>query len=90
MSKVEVTTIRIKIDNKSIELTMEQAKKLKDALNEMFVTHVHYEYVNRPFWYWGPYVPSSFVGTSLGTGTIVNPNIPYVLTSSNTVELNVC
>lgn len=38
VKEVKVSKIVLKIGDKSIELTLDEAKKLKDSLNELFPT----------------------------------------------------
>lgn len=56
--KAEISKIVIDVDKKKIELTKEQAKKMKEVLDELFgVTvehhhHDHHPYRSYPYWHW--------------------------------------
>lgn len=57
--KIEVTGLNLKLGDKKITLTVEQAKKLKQALDEIFgkkevIREIPCPYPVRPYtpWYW--------------------------------------
>ena len=61
MKDVKIESVNLKIGKKEISLTTEEAKKLLDALQELFkkevVTivkeeHHHHGYPWRPYWEW--------------------------------------
>jgi hypothetical protein len=61
-NKVEIKTVNIKVGKKELSLTVEECKKLKSLLDELFgkeivkeVTEIHHTYPYR--WYWD-YMPA--------------------------------
>ena len=82
-TRAEISKIILKINRKEIELTPEEAKKLKDALNELYEVkeehhyHSYPVYPSRPYWYWN----EPYIYCSSGTGA----KLEY-LENSNTVK----
>ena len=64
MKEVEIKGLLLKIGKKEITLTVEEAKKLHETLQEMFKTkviketireeHHYHDYPYYPIWYWIP------------------------------------
>lgn len=48
---VEITTVKLQLGKREIELTITQAKKLKAALDEMFGKEIVRE-IHHGWWYW--------------------------------------
>lgn len=47
-STIEITTIKVKLADKEIELTLDDAKKLREVLNDLFAVKIEKEYVPAP------------------------------------------
>jgi hypothetical protein len=78
MSKVQISKICLNIDGRKIEMTMKQAKKLSEVLNDTFGNN---EVVFRDRWYTSPYpvnVPSVWPGATCTGDT------PYQLGTTTT------
>lgn len=68
--KIEVTTLKISIGNRELELSVEDAKKLHAALSELFSTKVKHEH-HYDGWRW-PYTSPVITYTAgTATGTVV-------------------
>lgn len=84
-SVIEKLTLRL--GGKQIELTVEEAKKLHAALNEMFERkviveerHVHNDY---PRWTWGyPWTTITYTPTTIPNST-PDPKLPYTVWCSS-------
>ena len=69
MKEVKIETIKIKIGKREVELTIEEAKKMKELLNDLFgkeivkeITkeeHHYHDYYSRPY-YWTNTVRPSY------------------------------
>lgn len=57
MKEIKIDSISLKIGTREINLSIEECKKLHDALSELFKTRIEY----RDRWYWNhityPYAP---------------------------------
>lgn len=89
--KTEVISIKLRIKGKEIDLSLEDAKELKDALNKVFAEPVTIkEYVPytpyipyEPYKPYEPYIqPYPWWGTGSGTGD----KLPYIYCSPNTTS----
>jgi len=73
----EVKKIVLNIDGKEISLTIEQAKKLKDILSELFGKEIIKEVIREnyptPIWIY-PNIPSTTNPIFYGTGTYSSNN----------------
>jgi len=91
MSDIEISKVVIKIGDKESELTLEQARDLKDALIDLLgekdkVVHVPYPYPvypepyvwRRPYWT-VTYSDHTVTGTSQGGGWTGNTQVTYSL-----------
>jgi len=87
---MKIKNIELEIGRKTINLTVEQAKELRDILNETFpedttVVHEHHNYerpYRAPYQYWG--TPFWYTGTANidGVGMITGNNITLTATSN--------
>ena len=70
LDKIEITTIKLQLGKKEIELTVAEARKLRDQLSELFgkeiVREVHYR--NGYKWYWEDPYRISYVSLGGGAG----------------------
>ncbi len=65
---IKIESIKIKLDEKDLELTPQEAKELRDKLNEMFGSAP----IQIPVWIENPYTPASpFYYTWIGTGSAI-------------------
>ena len=97
MSKeMEIKKIVLKLNDKEVSLTIDEAKKLKELLSELFGKDIikevvkeehHYHDHYRPYWYYNePYWSSNTVLWSSNTSSLANA-VNYASTSG-TLTLN--
>ncbi len=89
VQKTEVVSIKLRIKGKEIDLTLEDAKELRDALNKVFAEPVK-EYVpytpHIPYIPYEPYIkpsPSPYYWWVTGTGG-TSQKLPEIYCSPNT------
>jgi hypothetical protein len=91
VQKTEVVSIKLRIKGKEIDLSLEEAKELKDELNKVFAEPVkeyvpYYPYYPTYPW-WGIYPPSDVITPeitwTIGTGDVPQ-KLPYIYCSPNT------
>lgn len=92
-TKVEIQKINLKIDDIKISLTMEQAKKLNETLQDLFgskIVHEHH-YDQYKYW-WSPTIITSvsagIAASEMSRGTTIKADIPYTLTATNSLDIN--
>ncbi len=86
---IEITRIKLRLDGKIVELTVAQAKKLKNSLDELFgkeiVREVHHHgwhwYYNTPYIYISPNTSSTDYSTPITRTTTLDT------TAANCLEL---
>lgn len=90
VQKTEVVSIKLRIKGKEIDLTLEDAKELKDALNRVFAEPVTIkEYVPyTPYIPYEPYKPyEPWIQPYWGDGTgNAPPKLPEIWCSPNTTS----
>lgn len=62
-----IKELKLQLGEKEISLTVEEAKKLKEALDELFVKEIIEVRPFYPYWYWQPLTPY-WVTWQQGTG----------------------
>ena len=93
---MEIKKIVLKLNDKEVSLTIEEAKKLKELLGELFGKDIikeivkeehHYHDNYRPYWYYSPYwAGNGTVYCSTNTATLANA-VNYTA-NSGTLTLN--
>jgi len=75
--KIEVTSINFTLGRKEVSLTMDEAKKLKLLLDEMFGKEVVHHYDNN-WWWHRPLIATNDI--------TINPTGPYAIDSTALVD----
>ena len=71
-SKTEIKKVVLQLGEKEITLTVEQCKKLKDLLSDMFGREIVKEIHQDNSWHW--YRPYYYTSTT----SLANPNITFM------------
>jgi len=86
MNKVKIKSVEIEVGEKKLNLTVEEAKKLKNVLDELFgkeiikeVVELHHHHNHSNPWYWYP----PLVGPTTGDPI---PDFPTVYCDNGSVE----
>lgn len=94
---VAIQKIDIKIGQKTLSLTPEQAKELKQILNDMFeekVVHEHHHHSERYWWNWPTYssmpAPLPYEKWTITCGGISNPISGLASTAYNSGDVTLC
>jgi len=95
--KMEIKEIVLKLGKKEVSLTVEEAKKLKELLGELFgkeivkeivkEEHHHYDHY-RPFWYYQPYYYNSCGGLVTNTQLCATTQSNNATYNSGTLTIN--
>jgi len=88
MKKVQIKSVEIEVGKKKFNLTVEEAKKLKNVLDELFgkeiikeVKEIHHHDGHSHPWYWN--YPTVFTPT---TGDPIPPRLPVFYCDNGAVE----
>jgi hypothetical protein len=75
--KAEIKRIVLDLGDKEVTLSVEQAKKLKNLLSEMFGKEVIEKHIHHDNWYWKPWYPQQpyYYGSSWGNATLKDNSV---------------
>jgi hypothetical protein len=82
---IKVESVNIKIGGREINLSVEEAKKLKSALEDLFGKEVVHEYLDK--WYWRPYQQYPLTPFYWGTVNCQATNAGITADATNCVNL---
>ncbi len=87
MNKVKIKSVEIEVGEKKFNLTVEEAKKLKNVLDELFgkeiikeVKEIHHHDGHSHPWYWYPPYISPTIGDQ------IPPRLPVFYCDNGTVQ----